>query len=155
MRLVRTTSLAALALAALALPVGAFALSGSDGPGTPPATVHVSDPAEPDATETPETEAPETEAPETEAPDIAEPGQPGDTGTPNPASAAGRAHAQAMQAWAHCVAQVASGPKAAGAPRPPKLACGEKPMGPGRAKHLASGTVPGHRGHHGQGHHGR
>ncbi|RNM17467.1 hypothetical protein [Nocardioides pocheonensis] len=152
MRLVRTTSLAGLALAALALPVGAFALSGSDGPGTPPATAHVSDPAEPDDTET---EAPETEAPDTEAPDTEAPGQPGDTGTPNPASAAGRAHAQAMQAWAHCVAQAASGPKAAGAPRPPKLACGEKPLGPGRAKHLASGTAPAHPGGHGKGHHGR
>ena len=136
MRLVRTTSLAGLALAALALPVTAYALSSSDGPGTPSASAHASDPAEPDDTAEPQ----DTE--ETDAPDAP------DSGQPNPASTAGRDHAAAMKAWARCVAQAASGPKAPGSPRPPKLACGEKPMGPGRAKHLAAsgGAAPGHSG---------
>jgi hypothetical protein len=73
--------------------------------------------------------------------DAAEPTGPAHpTGTEQAAaaSAAGRAHAEAMRAWAQCVAEAASGPKTVGAPVPPKLACGEKPMGPGRARHLAA-----------------
>jgi hypothetical protein len=141
MKSVRTVGLAGLVLAAAALPVTAYALSSSDGPGTPPATVQpaaddASEPADPEDT----AEAPATA--ETDAPDAAE------TGQPNPASTAGRDHAAAMKAWARCVAEAASGPKTAGSPRPPKLACGEKPMGPGRAKHLAAGGVtPGSSGH--------
>jgi len=68
------------------------------------------------------------------------------------ASAPGRAHADAMKAWAHCVADAASGPKASDSPTPPKEACGDKPMGPGRAKHPdASGgsdESPGRSGDH-------
>lgn len=58
-----------------------------------------------------------------------------DKGSSDEASAAGRAHADAMKAWARCVAEAASGPKAENAPVPPKTACGDKPMAPGRAKH--------------------
>lgn len=68
------------------------------------------------------------------------------------ASAPGRAHADAMKAWAHCVADAASGPKASGSPTPPKEACGDKPIGPGRAKHedASGGSVasPGKSGDH-------
>jgi hypothetical protein len=51
------------------------------------------------------------------------------------ASAPGRAHADAMKEWARCVADAASGQKSSGATTPPKDACGDKPMAPGRAKH--------------------
>jgi hypothetical protein len=61
--------------------------------------------------------------------------------------AAGRAHADAMKAWARCVAEAASGPKADGAEVPPKTACGDKPVGPGRAKHANAGA-PGKSGEH-------
>lgn len=80
------------------------------------------------------------------------------------ASAPGRAHADAMKAWAQCVAEAASGPKADDATTPPKEACGDKPMPPGLAKHAApSGDSPGRSGDHrssdrGRGHargHGR
>jgi hypothetical protein len=64
------------------------------------------------------------------------------------ASAAGRAHADAMKAWARCVAAAASGPKAADASTPPKTACGDKPTPPGRAKHAADSGGPGTSGHH-------
>lgn len=53
-------------------------------------------------------------------------------------SALGQAHAAAMKIWAQCVADAASGPKTEGQPMPPKLACGEKPLGPGQIKHLGS-----------------
>lgn len=80
------------------------------------------------------------------------------------ASAPGRAHADAMKAWARCVAEAASGPKTGDSPTPPKEACGEKPVAPGRAKHAApSDDGPGRSGEHrpsdrGRGHghgHGR
>ena len=68
------------------------------------------------------------------------------------ASAPGRAHADAMKAWARCVAEAASGPKASDSTTPPKEACGDKPMAPGRAKHAgASGDSdesPGRSGDH-------
>lgn len=51
------------------------------------------------------------------------------------ASAPGRAHADAMKEWARCVADAASGQKSSGSTTPPKEACGDKPMPPGRAKH--------------------
>jgi hypothetical protein len=72
-------------------------------------------------------------------------------------SSAGRAHADAMTAWARCVAAAASGPKADVAPVPPKTACGDKPAPPGWAKHGRDGS-PGNSGHamkpksHGHGH---
>jgi len=122
----RGTTLAALVLAALAAPVTAFALSsGTDG--------HQAHPSTPAATHTVAPEA-DDETDETEG---AEP-QDAESGTPNPASAPGRAHAEAMKAWAHCVAEAASGPKTTTSPIPPKTACGDKPMAPGRAKHLAT-----------------
>ena len=72
------------------------------------------------------------------------------------ASAPGRAHAAAMKAWARCVADAASGQKSATPAGPPKDACGDKPVGPGRAKHAGDGA-PGRSGDHrpaspGQGH---
>ena len=146
MKIVRPTTLAGLVLVAAALPVTAYALSSADAPG-PTAT---SQQAKGDTPDDPETEAPETEAPDTEAPDptdtaddsATEPTQPETSGQPNPASAPGRAHALAMQAWAHCVGQAASGPKTPGQPMPPKLACGAKPLAPGQLKHQ-SATAPG------------
>lgn len=65
-------------------------------------------------------------------------------------SAAGRAHADAMKAWARCVAEAASGPKADDATMPPKTACGDKPVPPGRAKHgdSADSDSPGKSGDH-------
>jgi hypothetical protein len=62
------------------------------------------------------------------------------------ASAAGRAHADAMRTWARCVAAAARGPKADGAPVPPTTACGDKPAPPGWAKHGRDGS-PGNSGH--------
>jgi hypothetical protein len=47
-----------------------------------------------------------------------------------------------MKAWAHCVAEAASGQKSGERSGPPKDACGDKPMGPGRARHLADHTGP-------------
>jgi len=120
----RAATLAGLVLAAFALPVTAYALDGTDDTGTPAAPLAHS--KKPKPTESAKTAAPDDDATED-----------GDD-----SSAAGRAHAEAMKAWARCVAEAASGPKAAGSPRPPKLACGEKPMGPGRAKHLAGSGAP-------------
>lgn len=133
MKIVRTTTVAGLVLAAGALPVTAYALSWADQPTAPPTSVH----AQPETADAPETDAPETEAPDTEAPDTEAPG-PDASGTPNPGSAPGRAHAAAMQAWAHCVGQAASGPKTPGQQMPPKLACGDKPPAPGQAKHWSA-----------------
>lgn len=136
MKPTRSTTLAALVFVALAVPVTAYAVSaGADDPTLPePATAH--------ATETPDP----PEAPET-------------TGTEHAAeaSAPGRAHAEAMKAWAQCVGEAASGPKTEGAPVPPKLSCGDKPVGPGRAKHApAAGPAQhgssGAHGNHGRGH---
>jgi hypothetical protein len=53
----------------------------------------------------------------------------------NEASAPGRAHAEAMKAWARCVAEAASGPKSGERTGPPKDECGDKPVAPGRAAH--------------------
>ena len=128
----RAATLAGLVLAAFALPVTAYALDGTDDTGTPAAPPSHS--KKPKPTEPAKTAAPDDDATE-------------DGDDP---SAAGRAHADAMKAWAHCVAEAASGPKAEGSPRPPKLACGDKPVGPGRAKHLAGaaeGATPPGPGH--------
>jgi hypothetical protein len=132
MKIVSAAGLAGLVLAAGALPVTAYALSAAEDPTPPPAvTQHgdTTDDPESDATESDatESEAPDTEAPETDSPET--------DGQPNPASTPGREHAAAMQAWAHCVGEAASGPKAPGQTMPPKLACGDKPIAPGRAKH--------------------
>ena len=70
----------------------------------------------------------------------------GEKGNGDDAPGAGRAHAEAMKAWATCVAAAASGPKAENAPVPPKAACGAKPAPPGRAKHDRDGS-PGNNGH--------
>lgn len=124
MRPTRGASLAALVLVAVAAPVAAFSLAGdADDAGTPsPSAVspgnsdHAKAKGKPSESTEPESEDGSGQAAES--------------------SAAGRAHAAAMKEWARCVADAASGPKAPDAPRPPKLACGEKPMGPGKAKHL-------------------
>ena len=161
MKFVRAAGLAGLVLAAGALPVTAYALSSDEDPTPPPAVTQHADDADDAAADDPETESPESDDPT----DTAEP-KATDSGEPNPASAPGRAHAAAMQAWAHCVGEAASGPKAPGQAMPPKLACGDKPVSPGRAKHqqttapdaaVAPGRGPGaSHGHGGHGHgHGR
>ena len=133
MKPTRSTTLAALVFVALAVPVTAYAVSaGADDP-TPP------EPAAAHATEKPDP----PEAPET-------------TGTEHAAqaSAPGRAHAEAMKAWAYCVGEAASGPKAEGAPVPPKLSCRNKPVGPGRAKHAPAAAQSEHGSRAEHGHHG-
>jgi hypothetical protein len=124
-----TTSLAGLVLVVVVAPVAAYALTaGSDDP-TPPA---------PSATHAHPTPTGSDHATGSER--AAE------------ASAPGRAHAGAMKAWARCVADAASGPKTEGAPIPPKLACPDKPVGPGRALHAPAGdpaaAAPGKSGDH-------
>lgn len=57
-------------------------------------------------------------------------------------AALGQAHAAAMQAWAQCVGDAASGQKTMTSQTPPKLACGEKPTAPGVAKQLTQQTAP-------------
>lgn len=121
----RGAGLAALVLIAAAAPVAAHSLA--DDSGAPsPASVSPGNRDHTKAKPTPSKDA------EPEATDGA--------GQAAESSAAGRAHAAAMKEWARCVADAASGPKAESAPRPPKLACDDKPMGPGRAKHLAGAT---------------
>lgn len=121
----RGASLAALVLIAVAAPVAAYSLA--DDSGAPsPASVSPGNSDHPHGRAKP--------------PKAAEPETTDEAGQAAESSAAGRAHAAAMKEWARCVADAASGPKAEGAPRPPKLACDEKPMGPGRAKHLAAST---------------
>jgi hypothetical protein len=115
MKLTRTTALAALLFVAVAAPAGAFALAGDDGDsGTSHHATHHEE-AKHDKAAKPKHTTGEEHADE--------------------ASAPGRAHAEAMKAWAHCVADAASGPKTGEHTGPPKDACGDKPVGPGRAKH--------------------
>jgi hypothetical protein len=134
MKPVRTAAIAGLVLAVFGLPVAAYALTGSDDPSTP-TTTHASSPADDDdATESAEpTEADETDEPGDDATG---------SGHADDSSAAGRAHAAAMKAWAQCVAKAAGQKKTAPRTGPPKLACGDKPMPPGLAKHLADHTGP-------------
>jgi hypothetical protein len=49
-----------------------------------------------------------------------------------------QAHAAAMQSWAQCVRDAASGPKTTASQIPPKLACGEKPAAPGQLEQQSS-----------------
>jgi hypothetical protein len=132
----RATGLAALLFVAVTAPAAAFALSGdsdeSDGSRTPPAAAGHSAKAKSDESAKHEQSGPEQS---------------------DEASAAGRAHAEAMKKWAHCVAEAASGPKTGDYTGPPKDACDEKPVGPGREKHDDAGaSTPGKSGeHHGQG----
>jgi hypothetical protein len=137
MKPTRGSMLAGLVLVAVAAPLTAYAVAGDDSEPAPPTGTH--GPKHPKPSKAAKTE--------------------GATGTEHAdeASAPGRAHADAMKAWARCVADVASGPKADGAPNPPKEACGDKPVSPGRAKHApATGESPGrsgdHRSDHGRGH---
>jgi hypothetical protein len=134
MKPTRGSMLAGLVFVAIAAPVAAYAVSGDD-----------PDPAPPDSTHGPQHAKP-SKAPDT-------------TGTEHAAeaSAPGRAHAEAMKKWARCVAEAASGPKTEGAPVPPKEACGDKPVSPGRAKHSATppespGRSGDHRPEHSRGH---
>ena len=137
MRPTRTVALAGLVLVAVVAPISAFALTAAPDhhPGTPPG---------PQASDT-HAVGPETDEPGDEPSEAVEPADdPTDSSSPAPASAAGaagRAHAVSMQAWAHCVAAAASGPKTGVRSGPAKLACGDKPVGPGRAAHApAPGT---------------
>jgi hypothetical protein len=143
MKPTRGSILAGLVLVAIAAPLTAYAVAGDDSDPAPPVGTH--GPNHPKPSKGPEAE--ET------------PGTEDDTGTEHAdeASAPGRAHADAMKAWAHCVADAASGPKAEGSPIPPKDACGDKPVSPGRAKHAPAseaspGRSGGHRSDHGHGH---
>jgi hypothetical protein len=131
MKPVRTAVLAAVVLAAFGLPATAYALAAADDDTatTPASTPHPKAPAGTEAAE------PDDDAGEDASEDAGE-------DKADDASAAGRAHAEAMKAWAHCVAEAASGPKTGARTGPPKLACGDKPMAPGLAKHLAAGTGP-------------
>lgn len=129
MKPTRGSILAGLVLVAIAAPFTAYAVAGGDDGDLPaPAVGHATKkpdrPAKPEHTTSPEHAA--------------------------EASAPGRAHAEAMKAWAHCVAEAASGPKAEGAPVPPKEACEDKPIGPGRAKHGTGDddAAPGRSGDH-------
>jgi hypothetical protein len=133
----RGTTLAALVLAALVAPFAAAAATGgSDDDGHSHAAHHSAKPGHP-----------------------GKPGHAtGSDGDDKP-SAAGTAHAEAMKKWARCVADAASGPKTGERTGPPKDACPDKPIGPGRAKHesdesAARGRSGDHRhgGHGGSGH---
>jgi hypothetical protein len=122
MRPTRGATLAGLVFIAVAAPVAAFALADdTDAPSRPsPAAAH----------------------------DKADQKSEHSTGTEHAdeASAPGRAHAEAMKAWAQCVAEAASGQKSGERTGPPKEACDDKPLGPGRAQHSDEGaesTAPG------------
>ena len=123
MKLTRTTALAALLLVALAAPAAAFAFA-DDNSGTTHRVGHDGkhDKAKHDKAAKPEHATGEERADE--------------------ASAPGRDHAEAMKAWALCVVEAASGPKSEELSGPPKDACGDKPVGPGRAKHEADRQTP-------------
>jgi hypothetical protein len=128
MKLTRTTALVVLLFLAIAAPAAAFALADDDGDtgashhATHPGTAkHDEKPGDDDADE----------------PDHATAQEQADD-----ASGPGRAHAEAMKGWAHCVAEAASGPKTGDRTGPPKDACGDKPMGPGLARHLADHSGP-------------
>jgi hypothetical protein len=129
----RGSMLAGLVFVAVAGPVTAYAVSGDDPEPAPPVTTH----------------GPSHPAPKTPRPEHT-------TGTEHAAeaSAPGRDHADAMKAWARCVAEAASGPKAEDAPIPPKEACDDKPVSPGRAKHAPAPPPesPGMSGDHRSGH---
>lgn len=129
MKPTRGSVLAGLFFVAMAAPVAAYAVAADDPEVSEAATTqHPAKPHPSTATEPDHTTGPEHAA---------------------EASAPGRAHADAMKAWAHCVGEAASGPKAEGAPTPPKEACGEKPIAPGRAKHAPDDEVaPGRSGDH-------
>ena len=124
MKLTRTTALAALLLVALAAPAAAFAFAG-DNSGTTHRVGH--DDAKHDKAKHDKAAKSEHATGEERA---------------DEASAPGRAHAEAMKAWAQCVGEAASGPKTEEQSGPPKDACGDKPVGPGRAKHEADRQTP-------------
>jgi hypothetical protein len=127
MKLSRPVALAALVFVAVAAPVGAFALSGDDGnAGSAHHSAHAA--GSDKADKAGHGAAKQDHGPGREHADEA--------------SAAGRAHAEAMKTWARCVAAAASGPKTGEHAAPPKDACGDKPMAPGLAKHLAGQTGP-------------
>jgi hypothetical protein len=128
MMLTRTAALAALVLVAAAAPAGAYVLADSTGaPGT-----HAS----------PHAGKAHKDKHDPKHASSKEPGDDSGADHAGDSSADGRAHAQAMKAWAHCVAEAASGPRTGEHAGPPKVACGEKPMPPGLAKHEADGTGP-------------
>jgi hypothetical protein len=125
MKLTRTTALVVLLFLAVAAPVTAFALADDGDAGT---SNHATHPGNSDHGRSHDKGAKPDHATGQESADDA--------------SGPGRAHAEAMKAWAHCVAEAASGQKSGEHSGPPKDACGDKPMGPGRARHLADHTGP-------------
>lgn len=146
MKLITAAGVAGLVVAAAAAPVAALTVANR--------TDHRADVSPLAAHSTSEAEPEESDEGE-ESGQPTGPAHPTGTEQAAAASAAGRAHAEAMKVWARCVADAASGPKSADAPVPPKLACGDKPMGPGRARHLAAlpdaATRPHHESHRGRG----
>jgi hypothetical protein len=126
MKLTRTTALIVLVFLAVAAPVAAFALADDDNPGT---SHHATHPGK-------------AEHDDKSGDKSAKPGHATGEDRADEASGPGRAHAEAMKAWAKCVAEAASGPKSGEHSGPPKDACDDKPMGPGRARHLADHTGP-------------
>ena len=127
--LTRTAALAALVLVAAAAPAGAYVLSdAADTPGGSHASPHAG--------------KAHHDKQHAEGADSDEAGGDDSGEHADDASAAGRAHAEAMKAWAHCVAAAASGPMAGERCGPPKDACGEKPMPPGLAQHQRAHTGP-------------
>jgi hypothetical protein len=116
----RGTTLAALVLVAVAAPVTAFALADDSNDATRGAPHSAK--ADKDS-----------KANKGDKPDKADKSEGKARG--HEKAAPGRAHAEEMKEWARCVAEAASGPKTGEHTGPPKEACGEKPVGPGRAKH--------------------
>jgi hypothetical protein len=131
MKLTRTTALAALLLVALAAPVAAFAL---DEDSTGRADTHA-DGGKHDKDKDKDKQKKSDEKADNPNKGEDKPGHATGRERAAEASAAGRAHAEAMKAWTDCVAKAASGPKDEDDAGPPKEECGEKPVGPGRAKH--------------------
>ena len=81
--------------------------------------------------------AEDSDVADTDDTEAVEPEEAGDStedttdGTTDVGGELGRAHAAAMQVWAQCVADAASGPKTVQVV-PPKTACDPKPVAPGR-----------------------
>jgi hypothetical protein len=125
MKLTRTTALAALLFVALAAPAAAFALADDDSGEAHHAKHDKSGHEKADKGD--KSSKPEHATGEDRA---------------DEASAPGRAHAEAMKAWAQCVGEAASGQKTEEQSSPPKDACGDKPVSPGRAKHEADRQTP-------------
>lgn len=134
MQVSRTTALAALVFVAVAVPVGAYALAGDDsGPDTSRHATHAAN-----AKHDKDHDKDKAEGKSNAGHD----GRGKGSDRADDASGPGRAHADAMRKWAHCVAEAAGGQKSGEQTGPPKDQCGDKPMPPGLAKRLSAGTEP-------------